>query len=246
MPLLRFDLIKGRDEKSVTKLLNAAHDAVVKALGVPARDRYQIVHQHPAHELIVQDTGLGIERSRNVVLITITSIDRSNELKQALYRALSEELERQCGIAPNDVMISLVTNTGSDWSFGFGEAQFLTGKPADSALSLLEGRRVNFPRRTNMAKGYWITFYRSISDPTALTAYAKLAGPAIAANGGRFLARGDAVKAYEQGIAQSTTVTEFDSVEQAIAAHDSPAYREALRVLGNACERDVRIVGGLG
>jgi phenylpyruvate tautomerase PptA (4-oxalocrotonate tautomerase family) len=86
------------------------------------------VHQHSAHELIVQDTGLGIERSSNVVFITITSNRRSDELKQALYKALAEELERQCGIAPNDVMISLVTNTNSDWSFGFGEAQFLTGK----------------------------------------------------------------------------------------------------------------------
>jgi phenylpyruvate tautomerase PptA (4-oxalocrotonate tautomerase family) len=128
MPLIRFDLIEGRDEKSVTQLLDAAHNAVVKALGVPTRDRYQIVHQHPAHELIVQDTGLGIERSKNVVLITITSVHRSDELKQALYKALSEELERRCGIAPNDVMISLVTNTKSDWSFGFGEAQFLEGK----------------------------------------------------------------------------------------------------------------------
>ena len=128
MPLVRFDLIEGRDEKSITKLLHAAHEAVVKALGVPARDRYQIVRQHPAHELIVQDTGLGIERSKNVVLITITSVHRSDELKQSLYKALSEELERQCGIPPNDVMISLVTNTKSDWSFGFGEAQFLTGK----------------------------------------------------------------------------------------------------------------------
>ena len=96
-----------------------------------------------------------------------------------------------------------------------------------------------------MAKGYWITFYRSISDPTALAAYGKLAGPAIIANGGRFLARGDAAKAYEQGIAQRTTVTEFDSVQQAVAAHDSAAYREALKALGNACERDVRIVEGL-
>jgi uncharacterized protein (DUF1330 family) len=58
-----------------------------------------------------------------------------------------------------------------------------------------------------MAKGYWITFYRSISDPAALAAYGKLAGPAIVANGGRFLARGEAAKAYEQGIAQRTTVT---------------------------------------
>jgi uncharacterized protein (DUF1330 family) len=96
-----------------------------------------------------------------------------------------------------------------------------------------------------MAKGYWITLYRSISDPTALAAYAKLAGPAIAANGGRFLVRGDAVKAYEQGITHRTTVTEFDSVEQAIAAHDSPGYQEALKALGNACVRDVRIVGGV-
>ena len=96
-----------------------------------------------------------------------------------------------------------------------------------------------------MAKGYWITFYRSISDPAALAAYAKLAGPAIIANGGRFLARGEAVKAYEHGIIQRVTMTEFDSIEQAIAAHASPAYQEALKALGNACARDVRIVSGL-
>jgi uncharacterized protein (DUF1330 family) len=96
-----------------------------------------------------------------------------------------------------------------------------------------------------MAKGYWITFYRSISDPAALAAYGKLAGPAIIANGGRFLARGAAAKAYEQGIAQRATVTEFESVQQAVAAHDSAAYREALKALGNACERDIRIVEGL-
>jgi len=96
-----------------------------------------------------------------------------------------------------------------------------------------------------MAKGYWITFYRSITDPAALAAYAKLAGPAIIANGGRFLARGEVAKTYEQGIAQRATVMEFDSVEQAVAAHDSPTYREALKALGNACERDIRIIEGL-
>jgi uncharacterized protein (DUF1330 family) len=100
-------------------------------------------------------------------------------------------------------------------------------------------------QEAEMAKGYWITFYRSISDPAALAAYGRLAGPAIIANGGRFLARGEAVKAYEQGIVQRTTVTEFDSVEQAVAAHNSPDYREALKALGNACERDVRIVAGV-
>jgi uncharacterized protein (DUF1330 family) len=96
-----------------------------------------------------------------------------------------------------------------------------------------------------MAKGYWITFYRSISDQAALAAYARLAGPAIIAGGGRFLARGDAVEVFEQGIAQRVTMTEFDSVEQAIAVHTGAAYQEALKVLGKACERDVRIVRGL-
>jgi len=96
-----------------------------------------------------------------------------------------------------------------------------------------------------MAKGYVIAFYRSISDPTAAAAYAKLAGPAIIAQGGRYLARAEAVKVYEQGIAQRTVVAEFDSVEQAIAARDSPAYQAALQALGDACERDVRIVEGV-
>jgi uncharacterized protein (DUF1330 family) len=96
-----------------------------------------------------------------------------------------------------------------------------------------------------MAKGYWITCYRSISDPEALAAYAKLAGPAITANGGRFLARGVAAKTYEQGLAQRTVLIEFESVERAIAAHDSPAYQQALAVLGAACERDLRIVEGV-
>jgi uncharacterized protein (DUF1330 family) len=96
-----------------------------------------------------------------------------------------------------------------------------------------------------MAKGYWIACYHSISDPEALAAYAKLAGPAIAAAGGRFLARGNAAKAYEAGIAQRVVLIEFDSVDRAVAAHESQAYQAALKVFGNAAKRDLRIVEGL-
>ena len=96
-----------------------------------------------------------------------------------------------------------------------------------------------------MAKGYWISCYRSISNPDALAAYAKLAGPAITGHGGRFLARGVPVKTYEQGLAQRTVVIEFDSVAKAIAAHDSPDYRKALDALGKSCERDLRIIEGV-
>ena len=96
-----------------------------------------------------------------------------------------------------------------------------------------------------MAKAYWITCYHSISDQNALQAYAKLAGPAIAAAGGKFLVRGTAAKVYEHGMMQRTVITEWDSVAAAIAGHDSPGYQEALRVLGDAAERDVRIVEGV-
>jgi uncharacterized protein (DUF1330 family) len=96
-----------------------------------------------------------------------------------------------------------------------------------------------------MSKGYWVTSYRSISDPDALAAYAKLAGPAIAPFGGRYLARGTAAVAYESGLKQRIVISEFPSVEKAIAAHDSSAYQDALKALGNGAERDLRIVEGL-
>jgi len=95
-----------------------------------------------------------------------------------------------------------------------------------------------------LAKAYWVNSYRSVRDPEALGAYARLAGPALQAAGGRFLARGMPAHVYESGVDERVVVIEFDSVEQAIAAHDSPAYQEALRALGNGADRDLRIVPG--
>jgi uncharacterized protein (DUF1330 family) len=103
----------------------------------------------------------------------------------------------------------------------------------------------SFVRKT-MAKAYWITAYRSIRDPEALAAYAKLAGPALQAAGGRFLARGLPARVYEAGVPERTVLIEFDSVAQATAAHDSPGYQEALRALGAGAERDLRIVEAVG
>ena len=97
-----------------------------------------------------------------------------------------------------------------------------------------------------MAKAYWITCYRTIRNPDKLAAYAKLAAPAIQAAGGRFLVRGAPAKTFEAGLNQRTVITEWDSVQHAVAAHDSPGYQEALRVLGDAAERDVRIVEAVG
>jgi uncharacterized protein (DUF1330 family) len=97
-----------------------------------------------------------------------------------------------------------------------------------------------------MAKGYWVTFYHSVSNPDALAAYGKLAGPAIQAGGGRFLARGVPAKTYEGAANQRTVIIEFESVEQAIKTHDSEAYQAAVKVLEGAVVRDLRIMEGAG
>jgi len=96
-----------------------------------------------------------------------------------------------------------------------------------------------------MPKAYWISAYRQIHNPDALAAYAKLAGPAIAAAGGRFLARGMPAAVKEAGVMQRTVLVEFDNLTAAQAAYDSPMYKEALDALGTGnVEREIRIIEG--
>jgi uncharacterized protein (DUF1330 family) len=97
-----------------------------------------------------------------------------------------------------------------------------------------------------MAVAYWINTFRSVTDPDRLARYIELAGPAMRGAGGRFLARGLPAAAFESGTMERTTLIEFPSVAAAVAAYESPAYQEALAVLGDAAERDLRIVEGVG
>jgi uncharacterized protein (DUF1330 family) len=96
-----------------------------------------------------------------------------------------------------------------------------------------------------MAKAYFMSVYRQIRDPDKLAAYAKLAGPAFEAAGGRFLARGVAAAAYESGQRERTVIIEFESVAQAVAAYEGAAYGRALEALGDGAVRDVRIIAGI-
>ena len=96
-----------------------------------------------------------------------------------------------------------------------------------------------------MPKAYWITCYRAISDPAKLAAYAKLAPPAVEPFGGRYLCRGTAQAAYEAGQKERVVISEFPSLAQAIAAHDSAGYQKALEALGDGAVRDIRIIEGL-
>lgn len=128
MPLLYVDLIEGRDPAEIRTLLDAIHDAVVDAFGVPPRDRYQVVRTHPSHEVVAWDTGLGIERSAALVVVQVVSRRRSREMKQKFYELAAANLATRSGLDPADLIVSITENNDEDWSFGHGRAQFLTGE----------------------------------------------------------------------------------------------------------------------
>jgi 4-oxalocrotonate tautomerase len=128
MPLLYVDLIEGREPTEIRTLLDAIHDAVVDAFGVPPRDRYQVVRTHPSHEVVALDTGLGIERSAALVVVHVVSRRRSPQMKQKFYELAAANLAARSGLDPADLIVSITENNDEDWSFGHGRAQFVTGE----------------------------------------------------------------------------------------------------------------------
>ena len=128
MPLLYIDLIEGRTPWEVQALLDAVHETVVEAFEVPTRDRYQVVHTHPAHEIVAWDTGLGIARSSRQVIVHVVSRRRTRAMKEKFYELLAFNLAERCGLDPADLIVSITENDDEDWSFGHGRAQFLTGE----------------------------------------------------------------------------------------------------------------------
>ncbi|KAB1644794.1 tautomerase family protein [Gulosibacter chungangensis] len=128
MPLVRIDLNEGRTNAEIQAITDAIHEAIVAEYGIPPRDRFQIVTEHRAGQIIAQDAGLGFERTGGVVMIQIfTQRGRSDEQKQALYARIASSLEA-VGVAGEDVFIGYVENGAQDWSFGFGRAQYMTGE----------------------------------------------------------------------------------------------------------------------
>ena len=127
MPLVRIDVIEGRSHDALRRLADTVQDVLVEHFAAPERDRYQVIHEHRPGLIIALDTGLGFERTDDVVVIQITQQGRDEAQKEAVYAALAERLEADCGLAPTDLVVSIVENTPADWSFGLGRAQFLEG-----------------------------------------------------------------------------------------------------------------------
>lgn len=128
MPLINIDIVRGRSDDETRTLLDAVHDAMVEAFGVPETDRYQLITQHDPNEVIALDTGLGIPRTDDIVIIRVTSLVRPQDAKTRFYQLLAEHLTDRCAIAPSDVIVTIAENGPPDWSFGQGSAQFLTGE----------------------------------------------------------------------------------------------------------------------
>ncbi|KRE98037.1 tautomerase [Nocardioides sp. Soil777] len=127
MPLVRIDLQEGRSATEVRRIADVVQEVMLEVFAAPPRDRYQIVTEHPVGHVIAEDTGLGFERTEGVMVVQIFQQGRSDRQKQAAYAELARRLEQDCGVAPTDLVISVVANERADWSFGLGRAQFLEG-----------------------------------------------------------------------------------------------------------------------
>jgi phenylpyruvate tautomerase PptA (4-oxalocrotonate tautomerase family) len=124
---VRIDVIEGRSDAEIAALGATVQAVMVEHFAAPVRDRYQVIHEHRPGRIIALDTGLGFDRTDRVVIVQVTQQGRTTEQKKAMYAALAERLEAVCGLAPTDLVISVVENTAADWSFGNGRAQFLEG-----------------------------------------------------------------------------------------------------------------------
>jgi len=129
MPIVYYDIVRGRSRDQVRTLLESTQSAIVEAFGTPDTDRYQVLTEHSPGEMIISDNGLGIERSDRIVVIRMTSRQgrKTRSQKEKLYELLARNLKRDCNLDPADLVISITENEDEDYSLGYGKAQFCNG-----------------------------------------------------------------------------------------------------------------------
>ncbi|QYB02697.1 tautomerase family protein [Rhodococcus sp. USK10] len=128
MPLVHIHVIENkRTPEQLRRLADVVQDVMLEHFAAPDRDRYQLITEHKPGQIIAEDTGLGFERTDDIVVVQIAQQGRSVDQKTAMNRALADQLHTETGMAPTDVIVSVVENTRDDWSFGNGIAQFVEG-----------------------------------------------------------------------------------------------------------------------
>jgi len=125
MPLVRISLRQGKSEQFRRALGDGVHQAMIEAIEIPAQDRFQVITEHSANDLIYDPSYLGIERTDDVVFVQIAlSTGRKPPQKSKLYKRIVELLGKNPGVRPQDLMINLIETAWENWSFGNGEAQY--------------------------------------------------------------------------------------------------------------------------
>jgi phenylpyruvate tautomerase PptA (4-oxalocrotonate tautomerase family) len=128
VPLVRIDVVEGRrSPEQLRRLADAVQEVMLDVFAAPPGDRYQVITEHRPGQLICEDTGLGIERTDDLVVLQVFQQGRSEDQKRALYAGLASRLQEAAGLSPSDLIVSVASNTREDWSFGLGRAQFLEG-----------------------------------------------------------------------------------------------------------------------
>lgn len=128
MPLVHLHVIEGRrTPEQLREVADTVQDVMLEHFAAPPRDRYQLITEHKPGQIIAEDTGLGLERTDDLLVVQVVQQGRELEQKQALYHHLAEQLEERTGLAPSDLIVSVVANSPEDWSFGNGVAQFVEG-----------------------------------------------------------------------------------------------------------------------
>jgi 4-oxalocrotonate tautomerase len=127
MPLVRIDLIQGKSSDYRRAIGEVIYQAMLSILNVPKNDRFQVITEHPAEGFVFDPTYLEIQRSSDCLFIQVTLNEgRTVEQKQRFYQAVADGLHRRLGLRREDVFINLVEVTKENWSFGNGEAQYVT------------------------------------------------------------------------------------------------------------------------
>ena len=130
MPLVRIDLLEGKTPEYRAQVGQIVYQALLECIGVPNDDRFQVTTEHPKAELQFDRNYLGIKRSDDCIFVQITlSIGRTVEMKQRFYKAVADGLHETLKLRREDVFINLVEGPKENWSFGNGEAQYVSEQP---------------------------------------------------------------------------------------------------------------------
>ena len=125
MPLVRISLREGTTPEYRKAIAEGVHQAIVEAMAVPAKDRFQVISEYKAGDLIYDEDYLDVKRSDKIVFVQITlSTGRKPGQKRALFKRMAELLAKSPGLRPEDLLINLVEVSWENWSFGNGEAQY--------------------------------------------------------------------------------------------------------------------------